>query len=148
MDRRAFADKMLDIAENRASEIAERWYRSMSANARVPTYCSIPKQELIAKAISFYQNLKHLYFAENPYQAVLQSLEKTRYVEEAYANGIPLPEVIYGLIMMRRHIWLYADIQALYNTPLDMYQAVQSINRTLLLFDYAMHIVTQKYQDM
>ena len=35
------------------------------------------------------------------------------------AKEIPLEEAIYALIMMRRHLWLYADFQALFLTALD-----------------------------
>jgi len=46
---------------------------------------------------------------------------------------------------MRRHIWLYAEFEALFTTSLEMHQQVESINRTLLLFDYATYIVAEEY---
>ncbi len=148
MAHRAFADKLLDLAENRSKEIAEHWYKAVIANRRTPSYHTLPKEMCILEAASFYKNLKQLYFAENPYQEVLKLLEKTRYVEDVYTKGIPLPEAIYALIMMRRHIWLYAEFQAMFVTSMDMYQAIESINRTILIFDYAVYIVTQNYYDM
>ena len=71
-----------------------------------------------------------------------------QYAEAIYAKDVPLPEAIYALIIMRRHIWLYAELQAMFNTAVEMQQAIESINRTLLLFDYAIHIVAQKYHKM
>ncbi len=148
MPQRAFADRLLDLADKRGAEIAEHWYKSVSKNPRTPSYHNLPQETIILQATSIYKNLKHLYFADNPYQEVLQLLEKIRFVEEAYAKGILLPEAVYALIMMRRHIWLFAELQAMFITSGDMYQAVESINRTLLVFDYAIYIVTQKYYEI
>ena len=145
MEQRALADKLLDLAEHHSSNIAERWYESVNTNPRTISHRIVSKEKLVHRAQSFYRNLKRLFFAENPYQEVLQFLERTSYVEDTIADVVPLPEALYALVMMRRHIWLYAEMQALFNTALDMYQAVQSINRTMLIFDYAMYIVAQKY---
>ncbi len=146
MERRALVDKLLELTELRAGEIAERWYKSVSTNPRTPSYRSLPKEKSVLRATSLYKNLKQMYFSDNPYQEVLQFLEGRGYVESLQADGIPLHEAIYALVMMRRHIWLYAELQALFTTPMDMYQATEGINRTLLLFDYAAYIIAQKYQ--
>jgi hypothetical protein len=49
---------------------------------------------------------------------------------------------------MRRYVWIYAESSALFNTAGDMYSALQSTNRILLLFDYALYIVAEKYEKM
>jgi len=148
MEYRAVTDKLLDLCEQRAEEIAVRWFKAVVGNPKTPSYCFFPREKCLRQAVSLYKNLKPMFFAENAYQAVLQFLERASYVEDVHAAGIPLAEAIYALILLRRQIWLYADIQALFNTPLDMYQATESINRTLLLFDYAIYIVTSKYQEL
>jgi len=79
---------------------------------------------------------------------VLQLIERNRYIEFLTDANIPLHEAVYAIIMMRRHIWLFADLLALFGgTAIDLYQAIQSINRTLLLFDYMIFIITQQYQE-
>jgi hypothetical protein len=148
MEHQTLTNKLLDLAEYRSGKIAERWYDSIITNPRTISYHSINKERLIHRAQSFYSNLKWLYLAEDPYQEVLQFLERTSYVVQTMDDGTPLPDALYALVMMRRHIWLYAEMQALFNTALDMYQAVESINRTLLIFDYAMYILAQKYGEI
>ena len=97
---------------------------------------------------SFYKNLKQMYFAKNPYEEVSQFLKRKRYVEVTCAEDIPLQEAIYALILMRRHIWLFSELQGLVSTTaIDMYQMVESINRVVLLFDYAIYTVAQQYQE-
>ncbi len=145
---RALADKLLDLAYLHAKEIAVRWHEALVANPRTPSYHSLPKERLVLQAVSFYKELKELYFVENSYQEVLRFLERTRYVEDMYGEGVPPHEAIYALTLMRRHMWLYAELQALFTTASDMFQAMESINRALLLFDYAQYIVVQKYHDL
>ena len=146
---RTIADRLLDLCEYRAEEIARRWYKDVCTNTRTPSYHSLSEQESTLQAVSLYKNLKRMYFAENHYQEVWQFLERTRFVELIYGEGIPLHEAIYALILMRRHIWLFAEFQAVFSTTaIDMYQSVESINRTVLLFDYAIYILTQRYQEI
>jgi len=147
MEQRVMADKLLDLSQNHGKTIAEQWYKAVTTNPRTSSFRKVPKDKLIAQAEAFFANLKQLYFSENPYREVQQFLERVGYVEYTYSLHIPLHENIYALIMMRRHIWLYAETQAMFNTSLDMWQAVESINRTLLLFDYTICILAQKYAE-
>ena len=51
--------------------------------------------------------------------------------------GIPANGTIYAPILMRRHIWLYAEFQAIFSTGIDQRQALDTLGGTILLFDYA-----------
>ena len=93
MEKRAFADKLLDLAEYHSSNIAALWYDSVSTNQRTISYHSVNKEKLILCAQSFYGNLKRLYLAGNPYQEVLRFLERTSYVEDTMAlMASPFPK--------------------------------------------------------
>ena len=89
-----------------------------------------------------------MYFADNPYKEVQNILDAAGYAEEQYSRRVPLSEAVYALIMMRRYVWLYAETSDLFNTTSDMYMVLQSTNRILLLFDYAVYIVIDKYEKM
>jgi hypothetical protein len=62
--------------------------------------------------------------------------------------GIPAKETVYALILMRRHIWLYAEFQAIFTSGIDQRQAMDTLSRTILLFDYASYEVTKEYQEL
>jgi hypothetical protein len=145
---RTFADRLLDLCESHAEEIAKRWYKDVSTSPRTPSYHLLSEQECLRRTVDLYGSLKQMYFAKDPYEEVLQSIDRKRYIEFLTNANIPLHEAVYAIIMMRRHIWLYADLQALFGvTAIDLYQAIQSINRTLLIFDYIIFIVTEQYQE-
>lgn len=111
-----------------------------------PAYHSMPESKALRQAITFYSNFHSLFFTDNPFEEANTLFSK--FAEERYQEHIPLPQVIYALILMRRHLWLFAEYQATFITPVEMQQAAESLSRTILMFDYAMYIVIMKYDEM
>ena len=147
--RRPIVDRMLDLCEYNAQQVAELWYADVSTSSRTPSYHSVPAQRAMLQAVSIYKNLKDLYFAEKPYQAILEFLKKKQYAESLYDDNIPIHEAVYSLILMRRHIWLFSELHAVYSdTALEMRQALESVNRVVLLFDYIIYILAQLYHEL
>ncbi len=143
---KAFADKLIEVLESHTKEIAEQWSKSVSTNPRTPSYHSLHPDQYLPHALFFYKNIRKLYYKDEGRE------EETKYfrklAEDMYKAGVPLNEVIYALMLMRRHIWLYADFNALFITTLDMHQAVESINRTILIFDHVIHNVAKRYDEL
>jgi hypothetical protein len=146
--RRPLADRLIDLCVRNAEQIAENWHQALLRSPRTQSYAKLAKATCIRLAVSMYKNLGKMYFAENHYQAVEQNLDAAGFAEDQFARGIPLEEVIYALILMRREIWFHSEQQSLFNVPEDMYELVISVNRVLLLFDYAIYIIVTKYSDM
>jgi hypothetical protein len=148
MIQKALTDRLMDLCSQNTEKIGEQWYKSVITNPRTPSYRSISKESCMRHAIFIYKNLRRMYFADNPYQEVKRVLDATGYAEDQYSRRIPVAEAIYALILIRRHVWLYAESAALFNTAADMYPTLQSNNRVLLLFDYAIYIVTERYEKL
>ena len=106
------------------------------------------KEACIRHAAYIYKNLEKLYFADNPERAASYLLDINGFVEDHYARNIPLEQVIYAIILLRRHLWLYAESQALYTGVDDMMQMIENVNRVLLVFDYIIFIVAGKYREL
>jgi len=45
-------------------------------------------------------------------------------------------------------MWIYADLQANFVSVVEHQQAIESISRTILLFDYASYMITQRYMEL
>ncbi|MDD5289139.1 MAG: hypothetical protein PHY28_08540 [Dehalococcoidales bacterium] len=148
MTQKALADRLMDFCDQNAEQIAEQWYKNLIANQRTPTFHTVSKESCLRHAVFLSKNLRRMYFADNPYQEVISILDASGYAEEQYSRRIPLPEVLYALILIRRQIWLNAEASAIFHTPNEMYPVLLSSNRILLVFDYALYIVTQKYEKM
>jgi hypothetical protein len=145
---RALPDKLMDLCEIRAPEIAERWYHALITNKRTASCSLLDKATIVRQATDFLRNIKKMYFAEDPYRESQRFLEDIKYAQYSYENKVPVQEAVYALIIMRRQLWLYAESQALFfDNAMEIYEILGSVNRTILLFDYAIYFVTQYYAE-
>lgn len=139
------AKKLIDVTEKNADKIAAQWFGDVRKNPRTPSYHKLAESRAIPMAVEFYQRFRELFDAEKPFEQANRMFGV--YADDCFANAIPLQEAIYALTLMRRHMWLYAEFQAIFTTAIEQQQAVESINRTILLFDYAIYVITQRYQE-
>jgi hypothetical protein len=142
----AYATKLIDLIESKAENIARQWADDVMKHNRTPSYHSLPKEMVIEQGIDFYKLFRRMSLAENPYEEA--KTFSWKYAESLYKKKMPLQEAIYALMLMRRHLWLYAEFQGTFVTALEKQQAVESLNRTILMFDYVSYQVTEKYQEL
>jgi len=139
----AYADKLLNYAEQHATDIAKEWAKALTKNQRTTSYRKVREYKLINQGELFYKNLKKLFFEPNTYESA--SVYFSKWAEDQFYENIPLEEAVYALIMLRRQLWLHAEFNTLFSSALDQYQAAESINRTVLLTDYATIAIINKY---
>lgn len=140
------ATKLIEITENNAEIIAQQWYNNVKMNPRTPSYHSMPEEEAKKQALYFFNNFGKLFFTDKPFEEAQTLFSK--YADNRYKQRIPLSEVIYALTLMRRHMWLFSSSQAVFMTAVEHHQASESQSRTILMFDYAIYIVVQKYDEL
>lgn len=138
--------KLIDLVEENSERIARQWVEDVVKNEKTPFYRTLPAEKVLIQALKFYDHFRKLFQAKKPFEAAREFFSV--YAEERYREGMPLQEAIYGLILMKRHIWLYAEFQAVFISAVEQKQAVDSLTRTILMFDYAVYFITQKYQEL
>jgi hypothetical protein len=142
----SYATKLFDLIELKAEKIAAQWAAGVMKHSRTPSFSSLPKEEVIELGIKFYRDFRQMSLVEIPYEAAKTFSKK--YAEECYRKKIPLHEAFYALILMRRHLWLYAEFQGTFLTVLEQYQAVESLNWTILMYDYVSFQIMEKYNEL
>ncbi|MDD5167734.1 MAG: hypothetical protein PHN75_02875 [Syntrophales bacterium] len=138
--------KLADLAENNAEAIANQWIKNVQKNSLTPYYHGRPPEKLVPQAVRFYRNFRKIFTEAKPGEAGEEFFAK--YARERFGDGVPLHEAIYALILMRRQLWLFAEFQAVFTTAMEKHQAMESLNRTILVFDYAMYYITRQYNDL
>lgn len=141
-----YAAKYLELIQYHAEKMAKRWASDVRSNLKTPFYRFLDEQKIVSQCIRFYQYFSKMFVDEKLSKDSLTYFKT--YARECYDMGIPMDEAIYGLILMRRHIWLYAEFQTIFFTGIDQMQAVDTLSRTILLFDYAVHDITKEYQEL
>ncbi|MBN2282692.1 MAG: hypothetical protein JXO48_02265 [Deltaproteobacteria bacterium] len=140
---RPFLDKLVNITRHHSEDIAGQWCKAVKTNPRTSSYHGIPDDELISEAVDFYKNIRRIYFSEKPYREVRDFF--SNYAEKSFGQGVPLHECVYALIMMRRHLWLYAAFQQPFLKGLDDEQQIGTITSTIRIFDHGIYLIIQKY---
>jgi hypothetical protein len=141
---KVYATRLIDFTEQHAAEIAKQWFAAVKKNPRTPSYHDLSEADAIPQAIDFYRNFRNVFLARDPYDTARQVF--SIYAVRTHEKGIPLSEAIYALTLMRRHMWLYADFEAIFTSSIERQVAVESLNRTILMFDYAINVITKKYE--
>jgi hypothetical protein len=143
---RPHASKLIEIVEQNAKAIAQQWYKNVRINPKTPAYHAMPEDKAIEQALSFYDNFRKLFATDKPFEDACSMFSK--YADACYRDRIPLPQVIYALILMRRHMWLFAEYQAIFETAVDQRHALESQSRMILMFDYAEFVIIDRYNDL
>jgi len=140
---KAFASKLVDLTQKNADKIAWQWAKDVKSNLKTLSYHNAPEEKIIVQASEFYRNFREMFFHETPFQLAEEVF--TKYARERYVEGIPLHEAVYAMILMRRHIWLYAEFQTIFAAEMEHRKAVESLSRTILMFDYIVYIISREY---
>jgi hypothetical protein len=145
----AATDRLMNMCQQHAGEIAELWYKALCENDKTSTFTTVPKEAAIHHAVTIYKNMGRMYFAKEADKEVEHVLNVEGIVEDHYARGIPLEQILYSLVLLRRYIWIKAEDEALFQLAInDMYEAVHAINRILLIFDYLNYITARRYREL
>jgi hypothetical protein len=138
--------KLIETIEYKAQEIAEQWYKNVKINPKTPIFHNMPQDEAIDLALRFYSNYRKLFDTDNPFEEA--HVRFSKFGTDCYNKHIPLPQAIYSLILMRRHMWLFAEYQAVFETAVEQRHALESQSRMILMFDYAEYVVILTYDDL
>ena len=141
---KTYAIKYVELAEQHAEKMAKRWTMDVQNNVRTKKYKELPEDRVIFQGLKFYQNFGKMFVEEKISDNSIKFFKN--YAQESFAMGIPMDEAVYALILLRRHVWLYAEFQTIFSSGIDQRQALDTLSRTILLFDYAVYEVTKEYQ--
>lgn len=143
---KTYAIKYVELAEQHAEKVAKRWTMDVQNNIRTKKYKELPEDRIIFQGVKFYQNFSKMFADEKISEGTIKYFKS--YANDSFAMGIPMDEAVYALILLRRHIWLYAEFQTIFSAGIDQRQALDTLSRTILLFDYAAYEVTKEYQEL
>ena len=143
---KTYAIKYVELAERHAEKMAKRWAMDVQNNVHTKRYKELEEDKIILQGVKFYHNFSKMYADEKIGEDALKYFRT--YAQESFALGIPMEEAVYALVLLRRHIWLYAEFQTIFSAGIDQRQALDTLSRTILLFDYAVYEVTKEYQEL
>lgn len=125
------------------NEIAGMWLAALRESAQTPSYGVVSDEELVtASEFALAQVDEHFSGrpAEGDIAAFFHKLGATR-----AAQGLPLPELISAVLLLKREIWTTARTHGVWESAMDLQRAVD-LNRELgRFFDRAVYHATAGY---
>lgn len=143
---KTYAVKYIELMERHAEDIAKRWAKDVRSNPKTTYYKFQDEQKLISQCVKFYHYFAKLFADEKLSQDVLTYFKT--YIRETYEWGVPLEEAVFALILMRRNIWIYGEFQAIFTSAIEQLEAIDSLGRAILLFDYAEYEIIKEYEEL
>lgn len=143
---RLYTTKLIELIEKGRQDLARQWCDDVTKNPRTKSFLAYTDKELIDIATEIYGSFHELFFSDNLKETTKKIFG--RYAEDRYKKGIPPHEAIYALILMRRRIWFFAEFKTVFISALEHYQKEESLNHTILVFDYAVYAIIEKYEKL
>jgi len=136
--------KLVELVERNADNLTKRWLADVKKHPGTKTYHTYDEKKLYQRAFTVYSQFDKWMSQETTTEDIKKiyiALGKQRREE-----GFALSEVIQALTITRRHIWLLVRSEGFLDTALDLYQAIDLINRSVLFFDRAIYFTAVGFE--
>ena len=131
------------FVQDYGEEIATLWLDSLRRSPQTPSYGLVSDTELI-NASEFALTQVDDYFTGNPTEADIGEYFHRLGATRA-SQGLPLPELISAILLLKREIWMSARTHGVWESTQDLQQAVD-LNRELgRFFDRAVYYASAGY---
>ncbi len=137
------SDRLIRMIEHHADELTRALVENLLSNQRTAAYHRLSREALHGRTYDVYKNLG-LWLsskAEEDIEAAYTALGRKR-----VAEGVPLSEVVYALILTKYHLRDYIRSAGLVDSAVDLYQE-QELHRLLgHFFDKAIYYTVRAYE--
>jgi len=138
------SQSLMELIEKNSDDLAREWLKDVKKNINTPFYHTFQEEILFERARNMYKNLGHWLSISTPKEETAKFYKK--YGQDRYAEGFPLPELIYSFILFRRHLWLFILHAGFYDSAYELLRAMELNNRVILFFDRALHNMALGYE--
>jgi hypothetical protein len=137
------SDRLVRMIEQHAEELTRALVEDIQSNPRTASYHRLSREAIHNRTYHVYKDLGLWLHskAEEDIEANYTELGKKR-----EAEGVPLNEVVYALILTKYHLRDYIRVAGLVDSAVDLYQE-QELHRVLdHFFDKAIYYTVRAYE--
>lgn len=138
------AARLVRMIEEHAEELTRGVLRDLQSNTRTPAYHKLSPEELHRRVYDVYRNLGRWVGdkTEGNVEASYSELGRRR-----RAEGVPLSEVVYALILTKEHLRTYIRSAGLADSAVDLFQEEELNLMIGRFFDKAIYFTIKGYED-
>jgi ADP-ribose pyrophosphatase YjhB (NUDIX family) len=142
-DKAMLSDALVRLIEQRAEEVARLWLTEVRSNPTTPSYGTLDPVQLLERAtvaISQFGRWLKGDEAAAEVKAFYQAL-----AEERREQGCREHEVLSSLTLLKKHLWIFAWSQGVWQRPVDVYRVLELSRRMAVFFDQAIYRVARTF---
>jgi hypothetical protein len=135
--------RLVKAIESHAEQLTRGVVHDVQTNQRTPTSHTVPAEELHHRAHAIYSNLGRWLGekTDQTIEAFYGELGKKR-----CAEGIPLCEVVYALLLTKYHLRDYIRTSGLVDSAVELYQEQELQRLVGHFFDRAVYYTVKSYE--
>lgn len=139
------SSRLIRAIEEHAEPLTQGVLQDLAQNPRTPAYHRLPHSELHNRVYDVYRNLGRWLGdtdqVDDPVESTYGTLGRTR-----RAEGIPLSEVVYALILTKHHLRDYIRSSGLVGSAVELYQEEELHLLIGRFFDKATYFTVRGYE--
>ncbi len=135
--------RLIRMIEEHADQLTQTVIQDLQTNPRTEAYHRLPRDEMHNRVYAVYRNLGQClgHETDEPIEAAYSDLGKRR-----VAEGVPLSEVVYALVLTKYHLRDYIRSSGLVDSAVSLYQE-QELHRLVgHFFDRAIYYTVRGYE--
>ncbi len=139
------SQKLVDLIRSNTAKLGEQWAKEVKDSEHMKTYQRLATIELSRRNQRFFENL--VVWLEKG--ALYSDITKyfSRVGRERYAEGIPLDEINYGIIIAKRVLWHLILSEGIFTRAHEVFQALELITVVYNFFDFGFYYIGKEYLD-
>ncbi|MCK4413172.1 MAG: NUDIX domain-containing protein [Candidatus Eisenbacteria sp.] len=138
------SDALVALIRDHAGEIADAWLEDVRSNPTTPSYGSYDPQELLGRGEQALSQFSRWLRGDEAEQEIRDFYR--RLGAQRGAEGFAPHEVVSSLTLLRKHVWLFARRQGMWERPIDVYRVLELDRRLVLFFDRAVYQTIKGFQ--
>jgi len=135
--------RLVRMIESHAEELTRDLIQNLKAHARTPAFRRLSDLELHHRTYNVYKNLG-AWLEGKPKEETQRHYEELG--ERRFAEGIPLQEVIYALILSKKNVLIYARTRGFEGSAVEIFGEQELVNRIDQFYDEAIYYTAVGYQ--
>jgi hypothetical protein len=135
--------RLVRLIEEHAEDLTREVLRDVASNPRTAAYHNLPPDELHRRVYDVYHNLGRWLAdkTEEHLESTFGGLGRRR-----HAEGVPLSEVVYALVLIKDHLRGYIRAVGLVDSAVELYLEEELHLQIGNFFDNAMYHMVKAYE--
>jgi hypothetical protein len=141
----SLAGRLIALIESHAEELTRGTVQKLQANPHTPSYRNLSYNDVYGKVFDVYNNIGR-WLLEKTDRAI--QTEYNELGERRLKEGIPLSEVVWALVLTKRHLHMYVSAWAFADSAVELYRRQEFDRMIGQFFDRAICYTVEGYEHM